>query len=89
VEVGPRHLEKALLERTPPRGGLPDCPCGLGEACTHTWTKRDPQRPTTPYQDDYLSASRALADHLASCEALPFTEDSPSDHTPIAATFEI
>lgn len=33
-------LEKALLERDPPRGGLANCPCGLGDGCTHTWTKR-------------------------------------------------
>jgi hypothetical protein len=82
-------LEKALLARTPPRGGLPNCPCGLGDACTHTWTKLDPKRPTIPYQDDYLFASRALADRLTSCDALPFTENSPSDHAPIVATFEI
>ena len=82
-------LEKAVRERTPPRGGLPNCPCRLGDGCTHTWTKRDPKRPTIPHQDDYLFASRALADRLEACEALPFTADSPSDHAPIVATFEL
>ncbi|MEX1265073.1 MAG: hypothetical protein WEE66_14265 [Actinomycetota bacterium] len=61
----------------------------LGDDCTHTWTKLDPQRPTVPYQDDYLFASSALADRLESCRALPFTADSPSDHTPIVASFQL
>lgn len=82
-------LEKDLLARKPPRGGLENCPCRQGEDCLHTWTKRDPQRPTIPYQDDYLFASRALAERLVSCEALPFSDDSPSDHAPIVAAFDI
>lgn len=82
-------LEKAVLERDPPRGGLPNCQCGLNDDCTHTWTKLDPKRPTIPYQDDYLFASRRLAERLGGCVALEFTEDSPSDHAPIVATFKI
>lgn len=82
-------LEKALHERTPPRGGLSNCPCGLGDDCMHTWTKLDRKRPTVPYQDDYLFASRSLADRLDGCEALPLSLDSPSDHAPIVAIFEV
>jgi hypothetical protein len=82
-------LEKALLERKPPRERLRNCPCGLGAGCTHTWTKLYRKYPTVPYQDDYLFASPALAVRLTECFALPFTEDSPSDHVPIVATFEI
>jgi hypothetical protein len=82
-------LEKSLLARVPPRGGLLNCPCGLDDGCTHTWTKLDRQRPTIPYQDDYLFASPALANHLADCHALPFSDDLLSDHAPIVATFEM
>ena len=82
-------LEKALPKRDRPPGGLPNCPCGLGDGCTHTWTKLDPRHPDVPYQDDYLFASRALADRSDDCYALPVTADSPSDHAPIVATFEI
>jgi len=76
------------LERERPHGPLENCPCGLDEDCIHTWTKLDSERPTIPYQDDYLFASHAV-DDLESCKALPFTEHSPSDHTPIVATFEV
>jgi hypothetical protein len=69
---------------TPPA----DCPCGLGDGCTHTWTKRV-RGSSVPYQDDYLFASPALGDRLESCYALPFTDASPSDHAPIVATFGI
>jgi hypothetical protein len=82
-------LEKALLEQRPPRGGLLNCPCGLGDECRHTWTKRTRRDPDIPYQDDYLFVSRSLAGRLTECFALPFTEESPSDHTPIVATFTI
>lgn len=81
-------LEKALLARDRPRGGLPDCPCELGDACTHTWTKRV-EGSSVPYQDDYLFASLKLADCLTDCRALPFTDENLSDHAPIIGTFEI
>jgi hypothetical protein len=70
-------------------GPLPGCPCGLGDGCTHSWTKRVKQHPEVAYQDDYLFASPWLAERLMSCIALPFTDDSPSDHAPIVATFEL
>ena len=77
------------LKRTRLPGPLAGCQCELGEGCTHTWTKRDPQRPAVPYQDDYLFASRWLASttRLKSCRALRFEDDAPSDHTPIVAEF--
>jgi len=74
------------LERKRKPGPLEGCPRDLGDGCTHTLTKRVKGR-TTAYQDDYLFASKWLAHRLETCEALPFTEDSPSDHTPIVATF--
>ncbi len=82
-------LEQALRSRGSARGGLVGCPCGLGDECFHTWTKLDPQRPTVAYQDDYLFASRRLAERLESCEGLPFDERSTSDHAPIVATFGV
>jgi hypothetical protein len=80
-------LEKSLLERDPPRGALQNCPCDLGEGCTHTQTKRV-KGSLIPYQDDYLFASSSFAARLLSCGALPLTDDSPSDHAPIVATFQ-
>lgn len=79
------------LRRARPRGLLEGCPCRLGEECTHTWTYRSRRRDRSHirYQDDYLFASRALADRPMRCSALPFRDDSPSDHAPIVATFEI
>jgi endonuclease/exonuclease/phosphatase family metal-dependent hydrolase len=65
------------------------CPCSLGEGCTHTRTRMDPRYPDVPYQMDYLFASPALAERLVTCEALAHdVRPSPSDHFPIAATFD-
>jgi endonuclease/exonuclease/phosphatase family metal-dependent hydrolase len=77
------------LERGSDREGpLSGCPCSLGEECRHFWTRRDPRNPDTPYQMDYLFASRALAERLERCEALPPPEwHTRSDHSPIVATF--
>jgi endonuclease/exonuclease/phosphatase family metal-dependent hydrolase len=77
------------LEKKRPHGALDGCPCGLGDDCTHTWTKFDPRSPTVAYQDDYLFASRVLARRLTTCRALPIAADSPSDHAPIVATFDV
>jgi hypothetical protein len=81
-------LDQALLRREPSRGALQHCPCGLGSDCRHTWTKRV-RGSDIPYQDDYLFASKRLAEKLEDCRALPFTDDSTSDHAPIVATFSI
>jgi exonuclease III len=77
------------LERGLDREGrLQGCPCSLGDDCRHSWTRRDPRKPDTPYQMDYLFASRALAERLERCVALPPSEwFVHSDHSPIVATF--
>jgi hypothetical protein len=75
-----------------PSGPLKGCQCRLGDNCTHTWTYRSRhlKRSHIPYQDDYLFASRALAPpRLTSCYAMGFNEDSPSDHAPIIASFQV
>ena len=76
------------LETKRPRTALPECPCEKGRGCRHTWTKRVKGK-AIAYQDDYLFASPRLAKRLETCVALPFTDDSPSDHTPIVATFRL
>jgi hypothetical protein len=76
------------LEAKRPRVALPGCPCGRGRGCRHTWTKRVKGKQIA-YQDDYLFASPRLAKRLETCVALPFTDDSPSDHTPLVATFGV
>jgi hypothetical protein len=75
------------LEAKRPWIALPGCPCGKGRGwCRHTWTKCVKGKDVA-YQDDYLFASPRLAKRLETCVALAFTDDSPSDHTPIVATF--
>jgi hypothetical protein len=76
------------LEAKRPWTALPECPCGKGRGCRHTWTKRVKGKPVA-YQDDYLFASPMLARRLQTCVALPFTDDAPSDHTPIVAMFKL
>jgi hypothetical protein len=75
------------LERKREPGALAGCPCELGEGCTHTWTKYDARNPGVAYQDDYLFASRRLADQLRECRAVPVGPHLPSDHAPIVARF--
>lgn len=81
-------LERTLRNRKPPRPGLKNCPCRAPN-CMHTQTFRDRRKRYSeiPYQDDYLFASRALADKLDRCVALEFT--AASDHAPIVATFDL
>lgn len=74
------------LEAKRPAGRLADCPCTLGEGCTHTRTRMDPTNPQVPYQMDYLFASRALVERLSSCEAVAH-DAWPSDHLAIVAEF--
>jgi hypothetical protein len=68
------------------REALVDCPCGNRD-CKHVWTFRSRRKALAhiPYQDDHVFASRALADHLKSCETAGFYD--ASDHAPILATF--
>ena len=81
-------LRESLRKREPDRGRLPGCTCESGPDCAHTWTFRSSITSDVPHQDDYLFASPALADRMTNCLALPFSDDSPSDHTPIVADFE-
>jgi hypothetical protein len=68
---------------------LDDCPCVFDDDCRHTWTRRDPNHPTVPYQMDYLFGSKALTEKLKTCVALSPPEWAEySDHSPIIATFE-
>jgi hypothetical protein len=73
------------------RTDMDHCQCGLRNACTHTRTYYDDKRPDIPYQDDYLFASPSLAarGRLRSCLAQRIGPDSPSDHAPIVAVFEV
>jgi exonuclease III len=80
-------LQEHLRRNDPNRGRLTGCTCSLGDNCRHTWTYRKSRGSAIPYQDDYLFASKALADRLLTCTALPFSAESPSDHAPIVATF--
>ena len=78
-----------LIDRHRADGPLEGCPCTFGPNCRHARTRRDPRRPSIPYQTDYLFASRALAERLTKCEV--FADDdwfALSDHAPIVATFE-
>jgi hypothetical protein len=81
-------LRESLRKNDPTRGRLPECRCSFGDDCRHTWTYRHTRNPTVPYQDDYLFASRTLAERLIDCIAREFTTDWPSDHVPITAAFE-
>jgi hypothetical protein len=65
------------------------CQCGKREGCTHIRTFFKQSDPDTPHQDDYLFASPDLAGLLVKCDALPVGADSPSDHAPIVAEFDI
>lgn len=80
-------LHESLRKNDPQRGRLEGCRCSFGEGCRHTWTYRKSKGSKIPYQDDYLFASRALAERLLRCAAFPFTPDWPSDHAAIVATF--
>ncbi len=80
-------LDERFSERTGSESAVWKCPCGLGGDCRHSWTHRHGLS-DIPYQDDYLFASRALADCLVSCSVQPFNEDSTSDHAQILATFD-
>jgi endonuclease/exonuclease/phosphatase family metal-dependent hydrolase len=61
---------------------------GLIDCRTPMWTKRIPGS-SAKYQDDYLFASRRLAERLEDCRALRFSATSPSDHAPVVATFDM
>lgn len=71
------------------RGRLDGCPCA-DSPCRHVQTHRHP-RSEVPWQDDYLFATKAMADRLVRCEAIDHGDPDPwafSDHCPIAAEFD-
>lgn len=86
-------LLDCVQEARPPGAGgeAAFCTCSLGEGCTHTRTFFDRRNPLVPYQDDYLFASRALVGNhrLKSCTVPLVHADSPSDHAPIVAMFDV
>lgn len=73
------------------RTDMDHCSCGNTATCTHTRTFLMKSRPEIPYQDDYLFASADLMRDLAdvTCHAQRLDADSPSDHAPVIATFEV
>lgn len=70
---------------------LADCPCDESPGCGHVQTHRH-GRSSKPWQDDYLFASRALAQKVVACEVVNDGSPSPwdfSDHCPVVATFDL
>lgn len=74
-----RHLPAA-------RGRLPDCRCDHGERCRHVRTYRK-SGSTGAYQDDYLFATRSLAERMLRAEVDPAWDwnSMVSDHAPLIA----
>jgi hypothetical protein len=71
------------------RGRLPDCPCDQGEACRHVKTYRKAGSDSA-YQDDYVFATKPLADLVRRAEVDPNWEwtSQISDHAPLVAEFD-
>ncbi len=73
----------------PRRLPLAGCPCGGGEICRHVRTYRHRNSPaSTPWQNDYVFASRSLEPELVRSE--PFGDEGIwqfSDHCPVIAEF--
>ena len=68
------------------RPPLQDCPCE-DVPCRHVRTQRH-SRSAVPWHNDYLFATKPLADRLVTCE--PLTQPDPwhlSDHCPVVAIF--
>ncbi len=80
-----------LLARTRKRRPhLARCPCG-DPACAHVQTYRR-ARSRTPWQHDYLFATKALADRLVLCRQWDSGDPDPfslSDHCPVVAEFDL
>jgi len=79
-------LEK--FKRPKQQADADPCPCG-DAGCRRHWRtyRRSEAAPGLAYQEDFLFASRALADRLERCEVLPFQPSS--DHAPLRATFAL
>ena len=76
-----------LLELTADgRPALADCPCS-DQPCRHVQTLRH-GRSAVPWQNDYLFATAAVAEHLLDCQPLAVPDPwAFSDHCPIVAEF--
>lgn len=74
------------------RSRLENCWCD-DEMCRHVQTHRHRNSATArPWHDDYLFATRALADKLVDCRVIDSGEPNPwslSDHVPVVATFDL
>ena len=77
-------LEK--FKRPKQQAAADPCPCGEA-GCRRHWRtfRRSVAAPGLAYQEDFLFASRALANRLEGCEVLPFQPSS--DHAPLRASF--
>ena len=71
------------------RGRLPDCRCDHGESCRHVRTYRR-SGTNSAYQDDYLFATRSLADRMRRAEVDPAWDWTSlvSDHAPLIAEID-
>lgn len=71
------------------RGRLVDCPCEHGEDCRHIRTYRKSDS-SSAYQDDYLFATKSLANRMPFAEVDPGWDwASPvSDHAPLIAELD-
>lgn len=68
------------------RGRLADCPCEHGEGCRHVRTYRK-SGSSSAYQDDYLFATKSLADRMPRAQVDPAWDWASlvSDHAPLIA----
>ena len=79
-----------LLSLRNTRTPLEGCPCD-DAPCRHVQTHRH-NRSDKPWQDDYLFASKALAERLTNSYALDSGDPDPwslSDHCPVVAEFDL
>jgi exonuclease III len=69
------------------RGRLEGCACELGDGCRHLATF---MKDRVPYMDDYVFATRPLADNITSATVAPeWTWQSDlSDHAPLIVDWE-
>jgi hypothetical protein len=84
---GLKDLLQSPRNERRPRERLQNCTCSQGGDCRHVWTYRKHRGSSHACQDDYLFSSPALEERLDECYVPDFTDDSPSDHVPVVATF--
>jgi exonuclease III len=79
-------LVDLLAENKPERVALTDCWCDEKGRCQHVQTHRH-SKSELPWHNDYLFASKDLADRLESCAPVPVWDWTLSDHRPVVAAF--